>query len=40
VARELARFAFSSKDILIWVDVPPDFILPFVYRDVTLLTNL
>jgi hypothetical protein len=40
VAHELARFSFSSKEIFSWVDVHPDFILPFVFRDVTLLTNL
>jgi ribonuclease HI len=40
VAHELARFAFSSKDILSWVDESPDFILPFVLRDVTLFTSL
>jgi hypothetical protein len=38
VAHELAKFAYSSKETHVWDGDPPDFILSYGIRDVSLLS--
>ena len=38
VAHEIARYARSS-DEQVWLDEPPDFLVPFLLNDVTLVMN-
>jgi ribonuclease HI len=40
VAHHLAKRAYETRSSIHWRDRPPDFILPFVLRDMTLLTAL
>ncbi|XP_066391715.1 uncharacterized protein [Miscanthus floridulus] len=39
VAHELAKVALSAKEICIWVDEPPDFIVESLVNDVILFDN-
>lgn len=39
IAHELARSSFSTNSVLRWTDVPPNFIIPFVLNNVTLLDS-
>jgi ribonuclease HI len=40
VAHHLAKRAYGTKSSIHWRDHSPDFILPFVLKDMTLLTAL
>jgi ribonuclease HI len=40
VAHQMAKYSYDTKESHAWDGDPPDFILPFIIRDVTLLTNL
>jgi hypothetical protein len=40
VAHNMARMVYEMRSSISWKDHPPDFILPFVIKDMTVLTAL